>query len=334
MERTQRPEDLIKRYLLGELSAAEQTALEDEYFLDRAKYDQLRQAEDDLIDSYARGALSPADRERFERAYMANPQRRRHVKFSRAFAQVLDEELSARSRAERSAGMQQINGQHLRLSWWSNLIDMLRGRRVALRPAFIIAALFFAFSGVWFVIETSRLRARLAEAQQEVETQQQRAQSQAQKIADLETQAKELTEEHMRLEDQLQAATQAAKEDSSTGATPASIIFPLAISVFRDSGQEAQTLIIPRGVAEVGLLLNLSEHRFPSYQVMLLRVDGKEMFSRNGVKPRPADALDSVMVSIPARKFTTGDNVLSVSGISSTGEIEPLSKVIIKIRRQ
>jgi hypothetical protein len=330
MERTQRPEDLIKRYLLGELSAAEQTALEDEYFLDRAKYDQLRQAEDDLIDSYTRGALSPADCERFERAYLANPQRRRHVRFSRAFAQVLDEKLAARSPVERSTGMRQIDHQRGLLSWWSNLIDMLRGRRFAAGLAFAIAALFFAFSGMWFVIETSQLRARLAEAQQEVEAQQQLAKTQAEKIADLETQAKELTEERMRLQDQLQAP----KEDGSTRAAPASIIFPLAISVFRDSGQEAQILIIPRGVEEVGLLLNLSEHKFPSYQVMLLRIDGREMFSRRGVRPRSTDALDSVMVRVPAGKFTSGDNVLSVSGISSTGEVETISKTILKVRRQ
>jgi hypothetical protein len=330
MEQRQRPEDLIKRYLLGDLSASEQIALEDEYFLNRAKYDQVRQVEDDLVDSYTRGALTLADRERFEQAYLTNPQRRRHVKFSRAFARVLDEERSARSSVEHSTGVRQIDRQGWPLSWWSNLIDMLRGRRFAVQLAFIITALFFAFSGIWFLIETSRLRARLAEAQQEVETQQRLANTQAQKIADLETRAKESTEERMRLQDQLQAVI----EDGSTRSAPASVIFPLTISVFRDAGQEAQTLIIPPGVDEVSLLLNLSEHRFPSYQVMLLRVDGKEVFSRKGVRPRSTNATEFLMVSVPARKFATGDNILSVGGIGSTGEVETISKTIIKVRRE
>src|SRR5262245_32740761 len=133
MEQTRGPEDLIKRYLLGELSAAEQTALEDEYFLDRAKYEQIRRAEDDLIDSYSRGTLSPADRERFEQSYLANPQRHRHVKFSKAFAKVLDEELSARSPVARPAGMRQIDRRHWLHSWWSQFIDAFRGRRFAVR---------------------------------------------------------------------------------------------------------------------------------------------------------------------------------------------------------
>ena len=57
MERIDSQEDLINRYLLGELSAAEQTALEDEYFGDESKYDRLCKAEDELLDRYA-SALS------------------------------------------------------------------------------------------------------------------------------------------------------------------------------------------------------------------------------------------------------------------------------------
>ena len=58
MERINSQEDLIKRYLLGELSEAEQTALEDEYFVDPSKYDRFCKVEDDLLDA-TRAALSP-----------------------------------------------------------------------------------------------------------------------------------------------------------------------------------------------------------------------------------------------------------------------------------
>lgn len=330
MEQAQRPEELIKRYLLGELSTSEQTAIEDEYFLDRSKYDQVRKTEDDLIDSYARGALAQADRERFERAYLANPQRRRHVKFSQAFAQVLDEELSARNSVEGPTEVRIYGGQKV-ASRWSQLIDRHDGRRLALRLAFTIAALFIAFIGMWLANENSRLRAQLAKTQREVEVQRQSAHMRAQKIGELETRAKELTEERKRLQDQRQA--QAVAESGSTRSAPSSVIFPLTISVFRDSGQETPVLIIPRGVKEVGLLLNPSEQRFPSYLVTLLRVDGMELFSRKGVGPRSSESLE-FMVRIPSRKFANGDNVLSVSGISSAGELETLSRSIIKVRRQ
>ena len=96
MDRIDSQEDLIERYLLGELSAAEQTALEDEYFGDEFKYDRLCKVEDDLLDRYARGSLPEADRERFERGYLTNPRRRRHVMFAKALARVVDENLTAR----------------------------------------------------------------------------------------------------------------------------------------------------------------------------------------------------------------------------------------------
>jgi hypothetical protein len=330
MEQVQRPEELIKRYLLGELSTAEQTAIEDEYFLDRSKYDQVRQAEDDLIDRFARGSLSQADRERFEMAYLANPQRRRHVKFSQAFAQVLDEELSARNSVKGSTEVRIGGGQKI-ISRWSQPIDKIDGRRQVLWLAFTVTALFIASIGMWLLYENSRLRAQLAETQREVEAQRQRANTHVQKIGELETRAQELTEERTRFRDQLQG--QAVAEAGSTRSAPASVIFPLTISVFRDSGQETPLLIIPQGVKEVGLLLNPSEQKFPSYQVMLLRADGMELFSRRGVGPRSSESPD-FMVRIPSRKFADGDNVLSVSGISSTGELETLSRTIIKVRRR
>src|SRR5262245_19585625 len=102
MKQTQGSEDLIERYLLGELSATERTALENEYLVDRAKYDQICKIEDELLDRYARGALSPADRERVERQYLTNPWRRRHLEFAKVLAQVIDGESAASSAEKRT----------------------------------------------------------------------------------------------------------------------------------------------------------------------------------------------------------------------------------------
>ena len=134
--------DLINRYLLGELSAAEQTALEDEYFGDESKYDRLCKAEDELLGRYARSAIPEADRERFERSYLTNPRRRRHVMFAKAFAQVIDEEPTARSAAKRSTVA----------SWSSKLADLPRGIRGALWMTTAIAALLVVFGGTWLAI--------------------------------------------------------------------------------------------------------------------------------------------------------------------------------------
>lgn len=144
MKQTQDSEGLIERYLLGELSAAERAALEKEYLVDKARYDQVCRIEDDLLDRYARGALSLVDRERVERQYMTNPWRRRHLEFAKVFAQVIDEEPTARSAAKR------LTVASLR----SSLADLPRGLRGALWMTAAAAALLVVLGGTWLAIET------------------------------------------------------------------------------------------------------------------------------------------------------------------------------------
>jgi len=321
MKQTQDSEGLIERYLLGELSAAEQAALENEYLVDKAKYDQVCRIEDDLLDRYARAALSPADCERVERQYMTNPWRRRHLEFAKAFAQVIDEEPTARSATIRSTGA----------SWRSKLADLPRGLRGALWMTTAVAALLVVFGGTWLAIETSRLRERLVGARREVEERLQREQTQARLITELEARYKKLAEEHARLQAQLQAVQNTEPPLSRI----ATVFLTLSVEDFRTSGaQGPQALVIPRGATDARLRLYLPENVFPSYRVTLSTEDGNEVFSKNGLKPRADKAGDFVIVNLPVSKLRTGDNVLALSGISVAGEIEPLGKSLIKVRKR
>jgi hypothetical protein len=326
MERIDSQEDLIKRYLLGELSEAEQTALEDKYFIDPSEYDRLCKAEDELLDAAARGALSEADRERFERNYLTNPQRRRHVMFAKALAQVVDENRAAKRTAPQSVGRARIERSGSRLFWLSHLARLPRGLRLAMSTT---AALLILLGGTWLVIETSRLRARLAEALREGEARRLQEQTQARQIAYLEEQYKQLAEERVRLQAQLQSA----KENVSPTSAP--VIYALSLRAFRDSGgQEPRPLIIPRGAEEARLRINLTEHEFPGYQVILLTADGKEVFAIKGLSPQATRDGYVLVVSIPSRKFADGDNVISLSGVSGASEVETLGKAMVKVRKR
>jgi hypothetical protein len=319
MNQKQDSEDLIERYLLGELSVAERTALENEYLADKAKYDQVCRVEDDLLYRYARGALSPADRERVERQYLTNPWRRRHLEFAKALVQVIDGELATRSAAKQTSD----------ISWGAKLGALPRGMRGVLRLIPAIAALLLISGGTWLAIQTSRLRVRLREAQHEVEAQQQRAQTQSRQITELQTQYKRLTEEHESLLAQLLAAQKAG----SWRLAP--VLLTISVDAFRSPGaQGTQTLLIPPGAPGARLRLNLSENAFRSYRVTLIAEDGSEAFRKNGLKPRADKAGDFVIVNLPANRLTNGDNVLSLSGISPKGEAESLGKTLIKVRRR
>jgi hypothetical protein len=326
MERINSQDDLFKRYLLGELSAAEQTAIEDEYFGDESKYDRLCKAEDELLDAAARGSLSEADRARFERSYVTNPRRLRRLMFARALTRVVDENMAARPARPQTSWRERNARADTGLSWLSHLTRLPRGPRLAMS---IAAALLIGLGGTWLGIETSRLRARLAEVMREGESQRLRAQTQARRIADLEAQYRQLAEERQRLQAQLQAAN----EKAST--TPAPVVFALSLSAFRDPGGQApRPLIIPRGAEAARLRINLPEHEFPGYQVVLLTTDGREVFTIKGLSPQSTSKGYVLIVSVPVRKFTDGGNVISLSGISDAGEVETLGKTIVKVKKR
>lgn len=68
-----------RRYLLGDASEEERTAIEREYLEFDETVDRIAAAEDDLIEDYLGDQLSPVERERFERAYLSVPHRRVRV---------------------------------------------------------------------------------------------------------------------------------------------------------------------------------------------------------------------------------------------------------------
>ena len=68
-----------RRYLLGDATDEERSAIEQEYLENDAALDRIEAAEEDLIEDYLAGQLSPPDRIRFERHYLAAPQHRVRV---------------------------------------------------------------------------------------------------------------------------------------------------------------------------------------------------------------------------------------------------------------
>jgi len=86
-------EEMMFRYLLGagELPAREAERFEDEYFGDDETFALLLAAEDELIDRYLRGDLDAADRERFEKHFLLSPRRRQKVENARAISRVIPE---------------------------------------------------------------------------------------------------------------------------------------------------------------------------------------------------------------------------------------------------
>ena len=326
------PEQIIRRYLVGELSESEQAALEEKYFTDPQAFNQMLKTESELVDSYVRGQLSRRARERFEQSYLAHPRRRERVKFADALASGLDQ-----IAASEMAGDQTVAGTSLR----QRLLVSLRGRRLALGLS-IALALLVMMSGIWFFIENRRLRRELAETQaaradqeqRERELQQQREHELEQQVASERRRSEELTAELERLQ-RTQPQTPQTASSPTSPAGPAFVSLVLTVGGARgpDNGR-AQTLIIPAGTAQARIQLNLKEKDYPSYRASLQMVGGEEVYSQEGIKPAVTKSGARFVLIVPADKLVAGDYILTLRGVRTDGEIDDVSKSIFRVEKR
>ena len=112
-------ENLIRRFLLGELSPDEQERVGERLLADEEFFAQVDAVEEDLIDDYACGRLGAADSERFERSFLITDERRERLRFAREFHHVLS---GSQQAAGGEAAASLDDG---RQGWWA----WLRGRR-------------------------------------------------------------------------------------------------------------------------------------------------------------------------------------------------------------
>src|SRR5947209_9956303 len=171
-------DEMLTRYLFGELSEAEQAQLEARYFADAQTLEQLVQLETELVDSYTRGRLSPHMRDRFERAYLINPNRRVRLRFSEALAAKLEQ-----IHAARGADQTNVNV----ASWWQRFAALLTGGQRVLAFAMALALLLFASVSVWIFIQSQRLRQDLARTREAQSVQAEREREAQQQLASEQT---------------------------------------------------------------------------------------------------------------------------------------------------
>jgi len=310
-------EDLVVRYLFGELSERERAELEKHYFDDPRAFDRLEGLENQLIDDYARGRLQGQTRERFERAYLSNPNRRERLRFAEALVARIDQSEGPLV-APAGAG-----------PWWHSLLSSMGPARRALAFSMALALLLLAASSVWLLIQSRRLRAELARRNSAVASQEQLQAELQRQLADEQRRNQELTAELER------ASNSATSQTTPESATPAFVTLLLAASGVR--GPETSpppTLVIPKRTQQVRVQLTLKDVDYPDYQISLAAVGGQEISNRKNLRPRINKSGATFVFSLPAAKFAGGDYILTLRGVAPSGEAEDVSKSLFRVEKK
>jgi hypothetical protein len=312
-------EELIARYLLGDLPDEEQARLEDRAFSDRDYMRNIVAVESDLIDEYVRGGLSDSERLRFERRFLASAERRQKVEFARALANVIP-----RVTAEDAARPATVPAP---ASWWNSFITSLRGLNPAFKFSTAAAALTLVIGVPWLIVEAVRLRAQVAQLQAERQTLwrgeeilRQQADGERARGEDL---AAELRRERERTE---QLARQLERDQSRERSTGLSFI----ASVFLPPGiprgaAERPKLVVPQAAGVARLQIGLErEDEYKSFRVEIRTAQGQEVWTQDDLRPRQSRAGRIINLFIPGRMFSDGRYELTLKGVTDNRNTEDL----------
>jgi hypothetical protein len=308
-------DELLIRYLLGELSEEERERIEERYLSDPDFYEQLLTVEDDLIDAYVEDVLSQTRRASFEGHFLRSPGRQERVEFARAWmAYVARGSRDSRSvRPTTSVSRQPAFGFFRPGSW-----------PVGLRLA-VASLVVLACAGL--VAETLRLRTQIQ-------------QSELQRAALEEKQRtlrEQLDAEHGRSQELLSQldAERTARDQALASAQPGSGLISLILTpgLVRGTG-DAKRLVISPDIRQVRLQVRFARGEYESYGVVIRTVSGSEAWTKSGLKASPGGAGKVVIVQIPASLFKTEDYILSLSGQTGSAPAETINEYFFSVSKK
>lgn len=289
---------LLIRYLLGELAEEQLLEMERQFFNDDEFYQLLLAVEDELRYEYAQGGLTRDQRERFEKRFLTSDAERERAALAGSVLTKLYEASAASAPEVRE-----------KRGWWGSFLGFVAAGAPGMRFGYAsaAAALLVIVGGSWLILHTIQLQnqvAQLEAARRSVESDSQRQLAGARVQQDQLT--KRLEQEQSRIHEMEQTLAKRPAEPSIFG-------FVLVPGLLRDSSGPKR-LIIPPGEGEVRLQLQTNtKEKYPRYRVSLQTLDGATVFEQ--------DTREAAVV-VPARLLPAGDYMVTLHGITASGESE------------
>jgi hypothetical protein len=287
-------EELVRRYLLGDLPGDEQEAFETRLLSEDDLFELTEALEAEVLEDYARGGLAPAQRERVEGYLAASPEGRLRLAVVRG--------LSAMATSATSAGR---SGRLLQFPGPAAGLERPKVRPQAIAALFVMAVGAALLAGIH--LQPLEPKPRLPEpASKGPGT---IAQSTpAPRIAPLATPV------------------------PAPAPTPILFVADIALSALRGD-EEIPSFDIPASTDIVELRLKLPEgdQGYPSYQVAVRQdATGEEVTGNEGLRIKQSNG--RLILRLEARRFEEGRYSLTVQGVTSEGEVEDLAYPEFEVR--
>ena len=306
---------------MGELPESEVMRLDEQSFTDDDFFRSLQAVENDLIDAYARGEMTLGEREQFERHFLTTPKRRERAAFAEALAAF---------RFKPPADNPAVAAQTGRISPWGAFINLFRVPRPALQFSLAAASAVLLLGVAWLMVETARLRARMAQIEQE------RAalnRSERELQARIDAQRADrvgLAEELRRAEqrrDQLERELAELKPSE-----PKFSLFVLSPGL-RGGGPKVFTF--PPGAQTVKLRVEFESDDYPSYHAELRTQAGdRQVWSSGNLHARAGGKINIIDLGLSANLFQPQGYLLNLKGVTANGESEDIHSYQFRVLKK
>lgn len=145
-------DEMIAGYLLGELPDEQAERLDELAVTDRDFFERVGWVENDLVDRYVNGELNGAESTRFDSHYLSSPLRQEKVRLARAFQEYGGRNLGVQSVATEAVTADAKPGVADRIAGFFASLRIFGGAQPAFRFAMAAAALLIVAFGGWFAL--------------------------------------------------------------------------------------------------------------------------------------------------------------------------------------
>lgn len=310
MKETLQSDRPIISYLLGESSAEVDAETERRYLSDQDFLAQVLAVEDELIDAYLRGGLTAHECERFESHFLASDDRRDKLETAEALLKYL----------KHSGGTEAAAATQTR-AWKQSLYSLLRPGGGAAQVVYtclilaVLGVLWLFVGGKWWRTPPQQTKVEQGRTEQQGEP---------------EPGATAPVAQNTKLEQRTvpeKSAAGPSKQKLAPKPRPISVpviaSFVLTPGMTRDGGG-TNNLVIPHSAQFVQLQLSLeSSGSYKSDRASLQRVGGGEIWHGRVQDSRAGrGGMTSATLILPANLLHKGEYLLTVSGVTATGESE------------
>ena len=321
-------ENLIARYLLGELSEEQQIAIEDRAFADKNYLASITAVENDLIDEYVRNELSAAERQRFEKQFLASPERRKRVEFARTLAGVMEEEAVPKRITVRESQSP---------SWRDAIYAFINGLTPTARIAFVSAVPLLLIGAGYLSIETLRLRSELREfqaaSQAQRDAQQQALELERRRNEELNAQLNQEKQQREQTDESLRELSEAG---DAVNPAPRPVIASLTLLPgLSRGGDDKPSLVLPEDARLVRLQIGIDpEEQYKKFTVELRTLSGRQVWTRENLNARNRRGARAVGLTVPATALKAGEYELVLRGVSDSGSSEDVGFYYFNVKKR